>query len=182
MSAPRVERSKTGWSFGATLVAIGISATLLARAIPVRALGGHRDPGPRAYPTVLGILLIAGGIFELLQAWRTRSRGAPGLDATGRLEAGGADASAADRSQAEFNRGGIVDGLLILGAVVLYVPAIGWLGFAPSTALFCVGVMRRLGARWLSAVVAAIALVVVVEVLFVKLFQVQLPAGRFGFP
>jgi hypothetical protein len=62
---------------------------------------------------------------------------------------------------------------------VAYVVAVQWLGFHISTWLFVTITARQLGARWWAAAVAGALLVVVISLLFVFVFEVQLPQGIF---
>ena len=57
--------------------------------------------------------------------------------------------------------------------------AISVLGFQLATFLFAAGGLRSLGARWWSAIGVALALVVVVRLVFVDRLHVQLPSGLF---
>jgi len=69
---------------------------------------------------------------------------------------------------------------VLIGAVFVYLLALSWLGFQVSTLLFAAAVLTWLGARWWSALISGVVIVVVVRVLFVGLFHVQLPEGAFG--
>jgi hypothetical protein len=141
------------FSLGLALVVVALLALAFARMIPDSALGNNRDPGPRAFPLLLSAALLIGGIIQLVRHF-----------AIGSIPRG-------DRNVA-----------ILLAALVLYVPAIAWIGFALSTLLFSAGTMTWLGTRWFISVLISIGLVVVVEVLFVLLFKVQLPAGALGLP
>jgi hypothetical protein len=70
----------------------------------------------------------------------------------------------------------------MLAVLVVYVIAMGWIGFSASTFLMAVGLMIWLGNRWWVAVVVAVLMVAVVRLLFVVLFRVQLPVGELGLP
>ena len=127
------------------------------------------DPGSRAVPVALAVVVAMGGIVELLRATLFLRRHAdtasdhqhpPATIAPGRPN--------------YANVGGLAT------AVLVYLVALSWLGFQVSTVLFCLVVLMRLGARWWSALLAGLAIVIVVRMLFVGLFHVQLPAGAFG--
>jgi hypothetical protein len=161
-----------GWSLGLIFMALGCLAFVLARRIPYSELGGNQDPGPRAFPTWLGLLLIAGGALEFGAWWRNRRRPdrapmqpEPGIS-----------------SESGELPGRNLDVVILAVAVALYVPALVGLGFSLSTCLFTAVMMRRLGAGWPAIVGTAVGLVILVQVLFVRLFQVQLPAGMLGLP
>ncbi len=66
--------------------------------------------------------------------------------------------------------------------LVGYVALIGPLGFTLSTLMFGTVVMTWLGNRWWVALLTAIAMVIVVRVLFAVMFKVQLPTGEIGLP
>lgn len=157
-------------ALGTALVALGALAAFLAARIPYRPLGDTADPGPRAFPLLLGLFLAAGGLRELIQLREAQraaaARGEPGPFLL------------PDPRAAFPPRATLAVGL----AAILYVPAIAWLGFAASTALLVLGLMKGMGATWRWAVGTAIALVVVIHLLFVSLFRVQLPTGLLGFP
>jgi hypothetical protein len=71
---------------------------------------------------------------------------------------------------------------LLVGALLLYLPAIEWLGFFLSTILFSGGLLRWLRMSWRGTVATVLVLVLTVQLLFVQLFKVQLPAGPIGWP
>ena len=66
--------------------------------------------------------------------------------------------------------------------LVGYVALISPLGFTLSTLLFGTAVMTWLGNRWWVALLTAVAMVIVVRVLFAVMFKVQLPTGEIGLP
>ena len=168
-----VRPGAVGWSLGVVFLALGAAAAGLARLIPFTELGNNRDPGPRAFPTYLGLLLILGGAWELAAWWRNR-RAAP-LSA----ESPPPDAPTPDTPLASVRNSDVV---VLVGAVALYIPAMVWLGFSLGTLLFTSVVLRRLGARWPVILGTAIGLVLLVQLLFVQLFRVQLPIGSLGLP
>jgi hypothetical protein len=162
---------RTGWSFGAGLLAVGLLALWLSNDIDATRLGDTRDPGARALPRILAAILIAGSVLQLAGWMRARLRAkAVGLPLRDAAEATATEPAAS------------VDAVILLVATVVYIPLIAWAGFALSTTLFVIAIMIRLRARWLTAIATALGLVIVVHVLFVTLFRVQLPTGRLGLP
>ncbi|MBX3748015.1 MAG: tripartite tricarboxylate transporter TctB family protein [Verrucomicrobiae bacterium] len=156
-------------ALGTALVAFGAMAAFLAARIPYRPLGDTSDPGPRAFPLLLGLFLAAGGLRELIEL-REAQRAAA---------ARGEPNPFLPNPRSLFPpRATLSVGL----AAILYVPAIAWLGFIPSTILLVLGLMKGLGATWRWAVGTAITLVAVIHLLFATLFRVQLPTGLLGFP
>jgi hypothetical protein len=168
-----VRTGGAGWSLGLVFLLFGAAAAGLARLIPYTELGNNRDPGPRAFPTYLGLLLILGGVWELAAWWRNRRAALPipKTPPPGLPSSDSANTSDRDR-----------DAVVLVGAVTLYIPAIVWLGFSLGTLLFTTVVLRRFGARWTVVLGTGIGLVLLVQLLFVQLFRVQLPIGSLGLP
>ncbi len=69
----RLSRSAGTMAFGGFLIVTGALILVFARDIDSVDLGNH-DPGPRAVPTTLGTLLLAGGFYQLALGWFTRKR------------------------------------------------------------------------------------------------------------
>ena len=122
-----------------------------------KGLTGNNDPGPHALPWVLVLGLTVVGGWELTRGARS---------------AGGA--LKVHRSHLRL--------LGVCVALMAYVIAVTWLGFAVSTFGFVVMTTWRLGAKPLTAALAAGVILAIVWLLFVLAFQVQLPAGKLGLP
>jgi hypothetical protein len=122
------------------------------------ALGRNHDPGPRAFPVALAILLLIAVGTEALRG--SRSMAAPAAatsekEATVRLSSGNA--------------------VFLIAALLVYVFFLPKLGFALTTVLFGSVVMWKLGTRLWVSVVTSLLLVLVIHLLLVTLFKVQLP-------
>jgi hypothetical protein len=160
-------------SFGACLVILGIAGLLL---LPPRSPGvAGNDPGPGAFPAALSVLLILGGIYEMAATLVRQRRGV--ASRASEVETVPADEGMGVSDQPEES-GGTRDAIMLLIAVLLYLPAIHWLGFMVSTFLFTAFVMRGLRATWIASLFTGLSLVLVIHFLFVVLFRVQLPVGR----
>lgn len=122
-----------------------------------KGLTGNNDPGPLALPWVLVIGLVVVGGWELARG--PRSADEP-LNPT--------------RSFAKL--------LPICIALIVYIVAVTWLGFAVSTFAFVAMTTWKLGAKLWSASLAAGVILAIVWLLFVVAFQVQLPKGVLGLP
>lgn len=120
-----------------------------------KGLTGNNDPGPHALPWALVIGLVAVGGWEFM-------RGAPSGDEPPRIE----------RSFVKLS--------VVCVALVAYVVAVTWLGFAVSTFAFVAITTWRLGAKAWSALLAAGVILAIVWLLFVVGFQIQLPRGLLG--
>ena len=162
--------SRPSVAFGAALILVAAFFLIFAKDVPRRGLAGDTDPGPRALPMALAIFLAAGGCVEVCRA-TVYARRKP---ATSNLPPTPSAAEAATTTVARTNFA------ILTAAVFSYVVALSWLGFQVSTLVFASSLLVWLGARWWTAVLSGLLLVIVVRVLFVSLFHVQLPAGVFG--
>jgi len=142
--------------FACALLLAAIFFLWFATEIPKSALSGKHDPGPRALPILLSCLLLAGAAVELAQACIRRFSGR-------------------QTSPTSENRSGRNGQLLILiGGLVFYLAAIPQLGFYATTIVFAFLGSWWLGARWWSALLASLAMVAVVFLIFGMGFEVQL--------
>lgn len=162
----------TGASFGLGLVALAAFFLFFARDIGRAGLVSNGDPGPRIFPVACSLVLLAGGLYELARwGWARR-----------RQPIGGAPERQHPGLRALVQDPGKRNAASVIVALAVYIPAIAWLGFAASSLLFCTVLLIRLGARWWSAVLVSVLLLVVIELLFVYVFKVPLPSGELGLP
>jgi hypothetical protein len=169
MTEPVAQESK-GWSLGPVLITVGALTLFLAQDVPQTSLGNNQDPGPRAFPVALAVLLILGGIYELGRFLLRRARpGAPTTAATGLRRLWKPLARPENR-----------DALILIGALAFYLTVMPWVGFPLATLAFSAGMMLRLGAPWKLATPVSVGLVVAIYLLFTVLFKVQLPPGVLG--
>jgi len=128
-------------------------------------LSATGDPGPNALPIFLFLGLAVAVGYECLRG------NSPSNNLNTAKDAPTLNLSATStREQATR----VV--FLALGMVV-YVVAIPWLGFSLSTLVFVTIVTRQLGARRWVAATAGVVLVAVISVLFIYVFEIQLPQG-----
>lgn len=167
--SPSPPNEKPSRSLGPVLFLVGLLTLILARDIPQSTLGNNEDPGPRAFPNALAILLILGGLYEQARTLRLR-RPAP------------APSAARNKSSVWKNLSRVENrnALILVGALALYLVAIPWVGFPLATLLFSAGMMLQLGAHWRLAAPFSLGLVAVIYLLFTVLFRVQLPVGVLG--
>ena len=159
---------------GLGLIVAGALAFGFGLRIEAVGLGQNSDPGPKAFPLFLASVLILGGVYELvLSAWAKRAL------VSSELKTDGPVAPGEHRGSAFAGWGKL---LFVFLGLVIYVGLIPWLGFALSTLLFANVMMRRLNVSWVAAVTTTIGLLLVVNLLFVRLFKVQLPTGQLGLP
>lgn len=164
--------NQPSFAFAAALILVAAFFFVFAKDIPRTGLAGNSDPGPRALPMALALVVAAGGLIELFRAAKNRRRPGNDSESTGVPQSKPLVADEQPTSYKNF--------AVLTTAVFMYVLALSWLGFQISTVLFTSLVLIWLGARWWSAFLTSLAIVIVVRVLFVGLFHVQLPAGALG--
>ncbi len=148
-----------------------------------KGLTGNNDPGPLALPMLLVAGLAAGGAIEF---FRSRHRATTELkddSATG-LAAAPASTLAETESLASGGSSPVAVsqfGWLIL-AMIVYVGAMPWTGFAISTFIFVTLLVRRFGGSLAGGALSAAIIILIIWLLFVKAFLIQLPAGVLGLP
>ena len=147
---------------GAFLITLSSCALVLSRGIEQLGMPDAGDPGSKAFPIGLGVILFVAGVYEIGRWFLARKR----------AEDGAVWFEPAQLKSETARRLG-----LISLSLILYVWLLGPLGFASATLVFCIPWMKRLGSRWWVSAVVAIALVLAIEILFDGVFQVQLPKG-----
>lgn len=151
-----------GPALGVFLIALAGAALLVSRGIEQLGMSVPGDPGSKAFPIGLALILIAGGVHEIARWVQSRKQ---------------SEKASAAFDLAAFKNGPAGRLGLISLSLTFYVWLLGPLGFASATLAFCIPWMRRLGSRWWVSSVFAVALVVAIEILFDGVFQVQLPKG-----
>lgn len=134
-----------------------LAVFLFSNSINSIGLGDNFDPGPKAFPIGLSILLAMGGAVEFFKR-KPFSGNKP-------------DKSSEAKTV-----------LLLLAAFAVYVILLPWLGFALSTAIMATAMMMLLGNPWWSALSLSLVLITIIFVLFVIFFKVPLPNGVLGMP
>lgn len=143
---------------GIAFLGTGTLVLALSGSIEAIGLGYNSDPGPRAFPVGLSILLLIGGGLEL---WKSRKP----------VKSKAADKRSIDPSI-----------IILLAGLLAYVVLLPWLGFALSTLVVTLPLMILLGNGWIRSAIVSAVLILVVYLLFVVLFKVPLPGGVFGLP
>lgn len=159
---PNPTDSAAGKSFPLFLVALGVATLWFARNIAASGLGQNSDPGPRVFPVALAVFLIFGAIYE----WVKRT--------------------AASRPEPTPPRGiplnirlrDLLPIFLLPGALVIYLLVMPLAGFLATTFLLAFGMTFWLGSRWWQSGLYALGMILAVYLLFVRVFGVPLPSGR----
>tara|TARA_Y100000588_G_C14236880_1_gene917734 strand:+ start:200 stop:697 length:498 start_codon:yes stop_codon:yes gene_type:complete len=153
-------KSKGDLSLGLALIGTALFVIFNTQYIQALGFGENFDPGPKAFPIGLSILLILGGAVELFFGWPYR-----------KMEKGkGSDSTNQKKT------------VLLLLSFLIYVGLMPIVGFALSTLLIATWMMVLLGNHWIKSSLVSIFLVCLVLILFGKLFKVPLPNGLLGLP
>lgn len=146
------------------LCAVGATAAIASWQISPGGFTDPNDPGPRFLPMAAGLFLAGGGLIELVR-WRMARRSRPD-------GGGGIVGPAKDRRSF----------VIAAASIVGFVAALPLLGFALGSVIFSILMVRLLGGKWWSAVLTASVATGLAVLLFVGLFNVQLPNGVLGMP
>ena len=144
---------------GAAFLGTAVLTLFLSRSIHSIGLGNNFDPGPKAFPIGISLLLLIGAFLEFYKSRKRTS--VPGEKTNG----------AKTKTV-----------LLLLCAFLIYVILLPWVGFALSTLVMATAMMILLGNSWKQSLAVSIILITLIYLLFVLLFKVPLPTGVFGLP
>ena len=142
-------------ALGVSLLAVAVLAVWMGFGIAVPRNASVFDPGPRAFPLLLAIVIGIGGLVEIGRS----------------VVAGRSDRRLVDDLRA-WKRS-CVGGAIVIGYVVCITPV----GFILATVVFGTALLIYLGQTWWRAALAAVVLALVVHLSFGKLFLVDPPRG-----
>jgi putative tricarboxylic transport membrane protein len=136
--------------WGAVILVLGTAYLIEGIRIPPPAIG---DPlGPRIFPTVLGVGMLACGVLLLLRPERRAAR--------------------------VLERKLLVPVLLLAGLLVAYALTLAWLGYPVATFLFMVLAARMMGERSIAlSLPIGLGFSIGVYYLFTKFLMIPLPPG-----
>lgn len=144
---------------GVAFLGTAVLTLFLSRSIHSIGLGDNFDPGPKAFPIGLSLLLLVGAFLEFYKSRkRTSLPGEP-----------------SDRAKTKTV-------LLLLCAFLIYVILLPWIGFALSTLLMATAMMILLGNSWKQSLGVSVLLISIIYLLFVMVFKVPLPGGMLNLP
>lgn len=145
--------------FGGLVVAVGVFTLVDASTIAVR---DDNAVGPRAFPYLVGALLVATGIAAIVATAKGK---------LGRAE----DSEDVDES---VRTDWLTVGKLV-AVLVAHLVLIDLAGWPVAAALLFFGAAWALGATWWRALAVAVVLALVVQVVFASGLGLSLPAGIF---
>jgi hypothetical protein len=176
MNAPPTSRLSSP-ALGMALIIFGSLTLLFCRDMDRLGLGNNQDPGPQAFPTVLAIFLIVGGLIELVQWFRLR-----------KIHTIKPAQQRANPENPAFLSGNpsfpypIISLSLFFLLLIAYIASLDWAGFTLSTLILAPLMMIRLGATAKLAALCSLVLVLLVKGLFEWALKVPLPTGELGIP
>jgi putative tricarboxylic transport membrane protein len=151
------------YALGAGVVALGVFTLVDAQTIVVP--GSANTIGPRAFPTLVGALLVLAGAAVVVATARGR---------LGEAE-GGEDVDPTHARTDWWTVGKLVVCFAAMAVLV------DWIGWPLATALVFGGVAWSLGARpWWKPLLIGLALGVSIQLVFATGLGLSLPAGPFG--
>src|SRR5659263_389092 len=119
--------------FGIVLSLLGIFMILYSRTFPKVRSGGDVMTGPSFFPTIIGILMIAFGIYTIILNLLSRKNLSEELK---------------NNDNSFFKSREFFNFLIFVLFIAIYPTVINVLGFFIGTFLFCFILMRRLQAKW----------------------------------
>ena len=151
----------------ALLIAIGVWVLRLSAELPDFLQRGRRLPGPRYFPTLLGVFLCVAGTVELARytAWRRRNR------VTRR--------SVRTAIRSIRVTPAAVSATVILALVIAFAGTVRIVGFQIGAFLCSLVMLTWLRCELRRALVVAVVLVAIISLVFGYLFRVPLPRGVF---
>lgn len=148
--------------FGIVLSLLGIFMIFYSRTFPKVRSGGDVMTGPSFFPTIIGILMIAFGIYTIILNLLSRKNLSEELK---------------NNDNSFFKSREFFNFLIFVLFIAIYPTVINVLGFFIGTFLFCFILMRRLQAKWIRAILSSLILVIFTWIIFTKVAFISLPMG-----
>ncbi|WP_108660200.1 tripartite tricarboxylate transporter TctB family protein [Acuticoccus kandeliae] len=132
--------------------------------------------GPGFFPSIIGVAMTLAGVGLLVRGFRAAGR--TSAMATAGAGAGGESEEAGTGFP---TIGGIARYLAVLAAVIFYILASPHVGFVIAAFVIMVALALAFGEGVVRAVIVALAVTILLAVLFGHLLRVPLPPGPIGF-
>lgn len=144
---------------GIFAIILGISIFFLTNSFPDFNIGNAGVPGPAFFPNLIGGLLILVGIGEFFEARKSKRH----------------------LNFAIKNKQSLFNILVVIALILAYIFLLKKIGFILMSFFFCFVVMKLLQVSWSKSIIFALILVVILYLVFGKLFRLPLPVGIFLF-
>ena len=163
---------KLDFWFGIVLMGFAIFVWSVASGFPKYIVSGKQLPGPNFFPILLGIIVFIFGFYEVAGCfWQSLK------------EKTSKTTESPHRSVSLFRfltEWGNMNVILFVTGIALYVPFIQWIGFGVGTFIFSTLLMVRLKAGWIKSIAISAIVVLLIMLVFEKLFRIPLSPGLFN--
>jgi hypothetical protein len=147
--------AKVEHGVAAFCILLGSMMLLLVKNFPQFQTGNEGFTGPGFFPVVIGVLLLAAGVGEIFEARKSDRL------ITFRIA----------------NKAGFINICAVILGILCYILTLNILGFIVATFSFSFGLMLLLKVRVVSGLGLSFFLVILLVLIFGKLFHLPLPAG-----
>lgn len=168
-------RSRETW-VGAATLAVALLVFFLTRDFPAFRARGVTLPGPSFFPNFIAGLLVLCAVMQFVRAFREARAAKSEEEAAGNGEAAEESPETGGGSNP---RAGLLTILILLVGGVLYGLFLEKIGFQLLTFVFCAIVMLCFRVRAPRALLYSGILVIVMTLVFERMFRVPLPYGIF---
>ncbi len=152
--------------YGISLLATSIFVLVYSTRFPDFIVRRQKLPGPRFFPAILAIIIIAAGIYviasQLAKMVIRRRSSEPPQEV---LE------------EDKMTRRGFLNVLAVVAGVFFYIIMVEITGFNLTTFAFSFLLMLMLNVRWWRAIIYSLVLVVAIVLIFGYGFRIPLPEG-----
>jgi len=157
-----LKRLNQEYAIGAVCFVLSGAILLITRTFPSKTTGGSDLTGPSFYPNLLAGIFMFCGACEFIQGFRNKE----------------------DRNPISFTylwagirRPGPLNIVVIIGLILFFILFMETLGFVPCSYLVAFVLMWRLGVPVLRNVFYSVCFVILLVVIFGKVFTIYLPSG-----
>ncbi|MBT4693779.1 MAG: tripartite tricarboxylate transporter TctB family protein [Planctomycetaceae bacterium] len=167
--------SPSQWLLPAFWIIVGSGFYYGATKITTAIVQDKHDPGPAAICTLCATALILLGITQAALLLRAR------------FTAITPDTTRQSNDTQQTNTSPITpralrQAFLGVAAIVVYIFSVFQVGFGVATLVFGIISMKSLGASWVSTLLATVACIATVYLVFIELLGILLPTGRWDLP
>lgn len=149
-------------SLGVFLSILGVFMVLYSRTFPKVRMGEKIVTGPSFFPTIIGLLLLLYGgyitVINLPFKKRVFKEQKMSINSF-------------------FTSNEIFNFFIFVIFIALYPAIVNIMGFFVGSFLFCIILMKRLQAKWISSILSSLIIVIFTWIVFGKIAFISLPKG-----